>query len=396
MATVKADDIVNLAKSYVGYLEKANNSNLNIPTANAGSNNWTRFGRDYDTYMSSSLNGQAWCAMFVSCMGIYLGVGDSDYYKFAYCPYGVTWYKNKGWFHTSPKAGDIIFFKDSSGVSCHTGIVAKVSGGYVYTIEGNTSSAYGVIENGGAVAEKSYGLTYSRIMGYGRPNYGAESMAQDSNGCPYGTSTLTVKNGSTGAHVMRCQWYLNKANKAGLDIDGECGSKTMSAIKVFQSIKGLDVDGICGANTWAALESAVAVMTNTNSNTEVEDMTEAQTRVIAKEIADAQIKAHFSELEGKSVSGYAKGHWSEAKANGVTDGVAPQAYATREQVITFLGRLGILGLNGSRDVSDWARQIWGDMVDEGIFDGTAPGAAITREQTAAVLKRLADKLDTVN
>ena len=39
------------------------------------------------------------------------------------------------------------------------------------TIEGNTSSASGVVANGGSVATKSYDLGYSRIMGYGRPPY---------------------------------------------------------------------------------------------------------------------------------------------------------------------------------------------------------------------------------
>lgn len=53
----------------------------------------------------------------------------------------------------------------------HTGIVEKVAGGRVYTIEGNTSSAAGVVENGGCVRDKSYALTYSKIGGYGRPDF---------------------------------------------------------------------------------------------------------------------------------------------------------------------------------------------------------------------------------
>ena len=52
-----------------------------------------------------------------------------------------------------------------------TGIVEKVAGGRVYTIEGNTSSAAGVVENGGCVQDKSYPLTYSKIGGYGRPDF---------------------------------------------------------------------------------------------------------------------------------------------------------------------------------------------------------------------------------
>ena len=38
----------------------------------------------------------------------------------------------------------------------HTGIVEKVSGGRVYTIEGNTSSQPGVVPNGGCVRDKNY------------------------------------------------------------------------------------------------------------------------------------------------------------------------------------------------------------------------------------------------
>lgn len=59
----------------------------------------------------------------------------------------------------------------------HTGLVVKVSGGRVYTIEGNTSSAAGVVPNGGCVRDKSYPLGASYIGGYGRPDY---SLVPDS------------------------------------------------------------------------------------------------------------------------------------------------------------------------------------------------------------------------
>ena len=36
---------------------------------------------------------------------------------------------------------------------------------------GDTSSASGVVANGGAVAKKKYLKTYSKIYGYGRPKY---------------------------------------------------------------------------------------------------------------------------------------------------------------------------------------------------------------------------------
>jgi len=49
--------------------------------------------------------------------------------------------------------------------------VTKVTATTVYTIEGNTSGASGVISNGGGVKAKSYPRTSARILGYGRPDW---------------------------------------------------------------------------------------------------------------------------------------------------------------------------------------------------------------------------------
>lgn len=82
------------------------------------------------------------------------------------CTYSLRYYKNKGQFHTSdPKPGDQIFFGTSIDNSSHTGIVEKVDGSNVYTVEGNTSDQ---------VARRSYALNNSRILGYGRPAYDAK------------------------------------------------------------------------------------------------------------------------------------------------------------------------------------------------------------------------------
>ena len=58
----------------------------------------------------------------------------------------------------------------------HTGLVYKVDNLQVYTVEGNTTSAKGVVPNGGCVRLKSYKLTSSSIDGYGRPAYTAEEL----------------------------------------------------------------------------------------------------------------------------------------------------------------------------------------------------------------------------
>ena len=64
-----------------------------------------------------------------------------------------------------PKAGDVIFFRDTSeilDISTHTGIVYACDGKKVYTIEGNTSDMCN---------KRSYLLTSNYILGYGTPNY---------------------------------------------------------------------------------------------------------------------------------------------------------------------------------------------------------------------------------
>lgn len=48
MIEVTADRVIEVAKAEVGYKEKASNSNLDDKTANAGSNNYTKYARDFD------------------------------------------------------------------------------------------------------------------------------------------------------------------------------------------------------------------------------------------------------------------------------------------------------------------------------------------------------------
>lgn len=61
-----AKEILSKAQSWVGYLEKKSNSELDDFTANAGSGNYTCFARDYKTHTGGNYQGQAWCAVFVS------------------------------------------------------------------------------------------------------------------------------------------------------------------------------------------------------------------------------------------------------------------------------------------------------------------------------------------
>lgn len=168
--------VLDLAQEEVGYLEKASNKNLDDKTKNAGSNNWTKYARDLVKAVGSPFqNGVAWCQMFVQWLFLQV-YGKSKVKEIcggwtAYTPTAVSYYRAIGrYYRTNPQVGDQIFFKNTQRV-CHTGIVYAVDNQYVYTIEGNTSGASGVIPNGGGVCKKRYVKTNSRIDGYGRPTY---------------------------------------------------------------------------------------------------------------------------------------------------------------------------------------------------------------------------------
>lgn len=185
------DKVIMIAKAEVGYLEKStsaykkNPSILDKKTDGAGSDNYTKYGRDMHKVYPSVMDFPAyWCDAFVDwCFYKAYGVttaksllaGNFDDYTVA----SASMYKKKGAWHKAsetPKVGDQIFFV-KSGTSqeikniCHTGFVYKVTSSRVYTIEGNTSGASGVVSNGGGVAYKDYPLNYNRIAGYGRPKY---------------------------------------------------------------------------------------------------------------------------------------------------------------------------------------------------------------------------------
>ena len=175
------ENLLNIALNEVGYLEKSSNSQLYDNTANAGKNNYTKYAKELMSYNAGIyVNGYAWCDTFVDwCFVKAFGATKAKELLggwSAYTPTSASYYKERGlWHKNNPQPGDQIFFYDSKlQTICHTGIVYKVENNYVYTIEGNTSSSQGVIDNGGCVAKKQYLITYNRIAGFGRPQYPQE------------------------------------------------------------------------------------------------------------------------------------------------------------------------------------------------------------------------------
>lgn len=112
-----------------------------------------------------------WCACFVSWCANECGYIDAGVIpKFAGCGNGVQWFKDRGLWQDrnyEPRPGDIIFFDwndeyGQDGDSDHVGIVEKVEGSVVYTVEGNS---------GDMCQENQYTVGYYEILGYGTPAY---------------------------------------------------------------------------------------------------------------------------------------------------------------------------------------------------------------------------------
>lgn len=289
-----ASKVVEIALNEVGYLEKKTNSNLDSKTANAGYNNYTKYARDIDAivnFYNGKKNGYAWCDVwtdwvFIQAFGVetakkLLCQPDKSYG--AGCYYSAKYYKNNGRFYTSnPKPGDQIFFWNSKKNDvAHTGIVYDADNTYVYTVEGNTSTASGVVANGGGVCCKKYKLNYARIYGYGRPAYDIEPANTSK---PEETAySPTVKEwqeaaiadgykfpkyGADGDWGNECVSVAKKAivkkrinytNKnltrivqkiVGVAADGLCGKNTDVAIRNWQRANGLTVDGQFGLECW--------------------------------------------------------------------------------------------------------------------------------------------------
>jgi hypothetical protein len=168
-------NLLDVARGQLGYCEKKSNANLDSNTANAGSNNYTKYARDlYKAgYYQASKQGHEWCDMFVDwCFYTLCGNDPVIAQKmiFQNGPYGAgckwsgMYYKNAGRFHESnPQPGDQIFFRNFG----HTGIVESISNGIITTIEGNASNK---------VKRCTYPINSSKIDGYGRPEFEEEPV----------------------------------------------------------------------------------------------------------------------------------------------------------------------------------------------------------------------------
>lgn len=246
-----AKELVAIVKAEIGYHEKASNAQLDSKTANSGSKNYTKYGRDLHKagYYNGNKNGYDWCDVFVDWCFFVLCGRNKDKAEYlecqtgnlgAGCGFSMQYYKAAGRFDQTPKVGDQIFFKytNDSSRADHTGIVVAVTAQTIQTVEGNS---------GNKVSLRTYNRSYYAILGYGHPRYAAETVITPTKPSKPVTTVSKIDT------VKEVQLWLNNNYAAGLSLDGLYGSYTKRAlIRALQKELGLNPDGIYGKKSKAA------------------------------------------------------------------------------------------------------------------------------------------------
>lgn len=259
--------LITTAKNEIGYHE--------------GNNNYNKYAIGMAKYYGMDMQNQPYCDIFTDWCFIKT-FGGAAASKMTYqpigafsaaCRYSAQYFKeNNAWFKT-PEIGDIIFFYYDGAIN-HQGIVVEISGGVVYTIEGNSSDM---------VRSNAYALSEPKIAGYGRPNWSVVSSSstnpvtggenttvnQPSTNEPVAapaveTCTITITlpvikygdedKGKDGPVKLMQQRLIAKGYSCGVwGADGDYGNGTKGALLKFQKDNKLEQDGVCGKQTWSAL-----------------------------------------------------------------------------------------------------------------------------------------------
>ena len=198
-------DLIGVAKTQLGYTEL---DSTGAPISSTSDGGYTKYGASF-----GEPNG-AWCAYFISWCASQAGIPSSIVPRLGNCVTLTDWYQSRSIYYSRssgyiPKPGDMVFFNWSGGSSAqHIGIVTGVSGGSLYTIEGNTDGSEGYMCNG-----RTRELNASYVLGYGVPKYNdastyvgsyafaasvSSSAASRSNSTAYGSNLSVVTTTATG------------------------------------------------------------------------------------------------------------------------------------------------------------------------------------------------------
>ena len=234
------DSIITASRDYVGTTEGSSKHKEIIDLYNEG-----RYSDAYHMTMNDP-----WCCAFVVAMFVKCKMSDIIP-GYAYCDGMIQVFKQWGrWKTSNPNKGDIAFYDwNGDHSSDHVGIVCDVNNNLITVIEGNKSDAVGY---------RQINPNSSQILGYGIPNY------EGSSGIDYTPNVSSIDSeyirtlpllqyGSKGVYVKILQVLLNYYNSANLDVDGDFGPCTKSAVADYQMKYSLEIDGIAGKETWTHL-----------------------------------------------------------------------------------------------------------------------------------------------
>ena len=225
-------DVLSKAQSQNGITESPPNSNKS----------------PYGLWYEPSLNGQKWCAMFVSWVFHHAGhpLGKIQSRNgIHHCQSAHNYYKERGRLTANPEPGDIVIYDwEGNGHADHIGIFIKWANANKTAIEaweGNTSPASA--SDGGRVMKciRSRNLIKSFI----NPGVYTETAV---------TPVISsIVKGDRGSNVTQIQKYLYDIGYV-IEIDGWFGNETETHLKDYQAKNAMTVTGIADTITIGALQ----------------------------------------------------------------------------------------------------------------------------------------------
>jgi peptidoglycan hydrolase-like protein with peptidoglycan-binding domain len=225
-------DVLNKAQSQVGISESPPNSNKT----------------PYGLWHAPSLNGQKWCAMFVSWVFHHAGhpLGNVQTKNgIHHCQSAHNYYKEKGRLTADPQPGDIVIYDwEGNGHADHIGIficwtsTARIA---IEAYEGNTSTSNN--SDGGSVMVRT--RSHNLIKSFINPGVFNETTVT--------TVSTTLSKGARGSQVTQIQKYLYDLGYT-IEIDGWFGNQTESLLKEYQTKNAMTVTGMADAMTIGALQ----------------------------------------------------------------------------------------------------------------------------------------------
>lgn len=202
----------------------------------------------YGLWYEPSLNGQKWCAMFVSWVFHHAGhpLGHIQTRNgIHHCQSAHNYYKEKGKLTTNPQPGDIVIYDwEGNGHADHIGIFIRwttTDKTAIEAWEGNTSTFND--SDGGRVMKRV--RSRNLIKSFINPGVYTDTAV---------TPVVTVlSKGDRGSTVTQIQKYLYDIGYA-IEIDGWFGNQTETMLKDYQTKNAMTATGKADTMTSGALQ----------------------------------------------------------------------------------------------------------------------------------------------